>query len=185
GVTEIGTLAGIAGAEARRLHVASGGNPFYALALSGTPFPDEPLDPATADQIPPAVVAAVRAELAALPQLELAVLHAAAVAGDPFDPSLVAALVEQPFTAVLDALDVLAGRDLVRAEPSQPGRLRLRHPLLRSIVYREIRPGQRLTLHARAAAALLGRGEHVVTRAPHLARSALPGDTGAAHALVG
>src|SRR5437762_9304624 len=51
GVTEIGTLTGIAGAEARRLHSASGGNPFYALALSGTPYPAEPLHPAATDQI--------------------------------------------------------------------------------------------------------------------------------------
>ncbi len=185
GVTDIGTLAGIGGAEARRLHAASGGNPFYALALSGTPYPAEPIHPPATDRIPPAVAAAVRAELSAVPPAELAVLRAAAVAGDPFDPALVAALVERPFAEVLDALDVLAERDLVRVEPSEPGRLRLRHPLLRSIAYHEIRPGQRLTLHARAAAALLDRGAHVVTRAPHLARSAQPGDADAAQALVG
>jgi DNA-binding CsgD family transcriptional regulator len=184
GVTEIGTLTGIAGAEARRLHAASGGNPFYALALSGSAVPAEPLHPAGTDQIPPAVVAAVRAEMAAVPPPDLAVLQAAAVAGDPFDPSLVADLVERPFPQVLDALDALAGRDLVRAEPSEPGRLRLRHPLLRSIAYHEIPPGQRLTLHARAAGALRDRGEDVVTLAPHLARSAQPGDTGAAQALT-
>ena len=185
GVSEIGSLAGIGVVEARKLHAASGGNPFYALALSGTPYPSEPIHPSATDGIPPAVTAAVHAELAAVPDGDLAVLRAAAVAGDPFDPALVAALVERRFEDVLDALDVLAGRDLVRTEPSEPGRFRLRHPLLRSIVYHDIRPGQRLTLHARAAAALAARGEHVVTRAPHLARSAQPGDAAAAAALVG
>jgi DNA-binding NarL/FixJ family response regulator len=185
GVSEIGTLAGIGAAEAKGLHAASGGNPFYALALTGTPYPTEPIHPTATDRIPPAVSAAVHAELAAVPDDDLAVLRAAAVAGDPFDPALVAALVERPFAVVLDTLDRLAERDLVRAEPSEPGRLRLRHPLLRSIVYHDIRPGQRLTLHARAAAALAERGEHVVTRAPHLARAAQPGDTAAANALVG
>ena len=71
---------------------------------------------------------------AALAELERALLEGAAVAGEPFEPDLAAAIGELSLDEGLAALDALLARDLLRPT-TVPRRFRFRHPLVRRAVY--------------------------------------------------
>ena len=60
------------------------------------------------------------------------VLDGAAVAGDPFEPELAAAAAGLPEETLLEALDMLLRRDLIR-HTDVPRRFRFRHPLVRAV----------------------------------------------------
>ena len=77
-----------------------GGNPFYLEQLARAKEEGK-LEAAlgergTAAGVPPAVAASLAEELAALSQTERVLLEAAAVAGEPFEPDLAAAIAELP-----------------------------------------------------------------------------------------
>lgn len=165
-VEEAGELIGGPAAE---LHEVCGGNPFYLNAFArggwkaGTPEAE-----------------VLAAELEMLSAEELTVARAAAVAGDVFEPGLVAAVAALP--DVSDVLDRLAARDLIR--PGVPGRLAYRHPLLRSVVYHGAGESWLREAHGRAATALRDQGVSAVLRAHHVERSAQPGDEAAIAVLI-
>lgn len=165
-VEEAGELIGGPAAE---LYEVCGGNPFYLNAFTrggwGAGMPETDV---------------LAGELEMLSADELTVARAAAVAGDVFEPGLVAAVAGLP--DVSDVLDRLAARDLVR--PGVPGRLTYRHPLLRSVVYHGADESWRLAAHGRAAAALREQGVSAVLRAHHVERSARPGDEAAIAVLI-
>jgi ATP/maltotriose-dependent transcriptional regulator MalT len=163
-------LPGVDAARARQLHDASGGNPFYLDALTRVAADGDP-------------EVALSAEFAALPARLLLVAQAAALAGDPFDPELVAEVAELTEADTLADLDDLVARDLIRAENSAR-RFRYRHPLVRSAAYRTARPAWRLNAHARAAAGLERRGAPATSRAHHVERAARAGDDHAIGVLV-
>ncbi|MDB1090024.1 LuxR C-terminal-related transcriptional regulator [Streptomyces sp. ACA25] len=123
-----------------------------------------------------------RSELAALPADLRVLARAAAVLGDPFDPAMAAAVAGHDLTAVLAALDELCTRDIFRAGSTGP-EFRFRHPLLRAQIHAQSPPGWRIGAHARAAEVLGAAGADPVCRAPHLVRSAAPGDRAAARDL--
>ncbi len=168
-------------AELEQLYRASGGNPFYMLQLarSGGDGAD---GARRGTEVPPAVVAAILAELDGLTPGARRFAEAAAVAGDPFelDLAIAAAGVEDP--EALDAIDMLVARDLVRPG-NVPRRFGFRHPLVRGAVYESTAAGARLAAHGRAAAALAERGAPVSSRAHHVAQSARHGDTAAVAVL--
>ncbi len=184
---EVGELLGpqVPARRCRELYEASGGNPGYLDALR---------EPA---ELPPA---GILAELAALPAAARVVALAAAVAGDPFDPELVAAIAPVPVSRALDGLDELAARDLIRPETSAR-RFRFRHPLVREAAYHvagfhaaglsaagfhvagchvagchvagvDGRGDWRRAAHARAAAHLRARGAGATVQAPHVEHGA-------------
>ncbi|WP_035846871.1 helix-turn-helix transcriptional regulator [Kitasatospora azatica] len=167
-----------------RLCTAGEGNPLY-LGLLG-----ELASSTTAVGLPETVRAALIRETAVLCDDELAVLRAASVLGDPFDPLLLAAVADLPEQRALEALDGLSALDLVRAAnpagpPSDLHRLlRSRHLVLREAVSRDTPPGWALAAHRRADLALRDSGAGPVERAPHVARSARPGDREAIAVLV-
>src|SRR5262249_7944588 len=151
------------------LYEASGGNPGYLDALR------EPVG------VPPA---GILAELAALPAAARVVALAAAVAGDPFDPELVAAIAPVPVARALDTLDGLAARDLIRPEATAR-QFRFRHPLVREAAYHAAgghpagagdRGDWRRAAHARAAAHLRERGAGAIVQAPHVEQGLINGD---------
>jgi DNA-binding NarL/FixJ family response regulator len=154
-------------ATADALHRRSAGNPFYLeeLARAG-------------DDLPVAVAAAVGRELAAVAPAVRAVLEGAAVAGEPFEPDLVAEIAERPEADVLAALDELVALGLVRAT-AVPRRFAFRQPLVRHAVYEAAGAGWRLGAHTRAAAALGARHASPSARARHVEHAARHGDEAA------
>jgi DNA-binding CsgD family transcriptional regulator len=187
------------GDAATAVYEQSGGNPFYLEQLArvvaapasspgaaagrtsppaaaATPAP--PLTAPADPLVPPAVAAALAAELAALSPGARLILDSAAVVGDPFDPRLAAAVADVPESRALAALDELLLRALVRPAGA-PGRFGFRHPVVRHAVYVAAPGGWRLGAHARAAEALERRGAGPVQRAHHVDHAATPGDAGA------
>jgi DNA-binding NarL/FixJ family response regulator len=156
-----------------------GGNPFYLeqLARAGARLThalgNEAGDGAAG--VPAAVAASLEDELASLSAPERALLEAAAVAGEPFEPDLAAEIAQLSEADGLAALDVLLTRDLVRPTPV-PRRFVFRHPLVRRAVYESARGGWRLAAHARAAAALGARGVAASERAHHVEQAGGHGD---------
>ena len=166
----------LGGPDASAIYRRAGGNPFYLeqLARVAAPHDDGP-DDAVGGAIPAAVAASLAEELATLSAGERVFLEGAAVAGEPFEPDLAAAIGELSLADGLDALDALLARDLLRPT-TVPRRFRFRHPLVRRAVYDAIPGGWRLGAHARAAAALAQRGAATTELAHHVERSAGQGD---------
>ena len=164
-----------------------GGNPFYLeqLARAGEDAwrPAAPGGNGGRTGVPAAVAASLAEELASLSETQRAFLDAAAVAGDPFEPDLAAAIAELSEPAALAALDALLALDLVRPT-SVPRRFVFRHPLVRRAVVESTPGGWRLAAHARAAAALTARGAEAAECAHHVEQSASPGDEDAIALLL-
>lgn len=146
------------------LHEASGGNPFYLQVLLHSPS----YAIGDADGLSPAIRAAVVTELAALSPAARLVAYAAAVVGDPIEPSLVGHVAGLNEPDLVSALDELGRRDIIRPVPGSGCSL-FRHPVLGHLVYQASDCGWRLAAHARADAALASRGAPPVSRAAHVA----------------
>src|SRR6185436_6102272 len=99
----------LGGVDASAIYRHAGGNPFYLEQLARV-APHEVRSPD--GDIPAAVAASLAEELAALSPAERALLEGAAVAGEPFEPDLAAAIGELALADGLDALDALLARDL-------------------------------------------------------------------------
>jgi DNA-binding NarL/FixJ family response regulator len=167
-------------AERERVYGESGGNPFYLDQLARS----APAGRAAAGgAVPDPVRAALAAELSALSARARRVLQAAALAGEPFEPDVVAAVAEVEERQVLAAIDDGLERDLLRTT-EVPRLFAFRHPIVRLAVYESAGEGWRVGAHARAAAALEARGEPAAVRAHHVERSARPGDDAAVALLA-
>jgi DNA-binding NarL/FixJ family response regulator/tetratricopeptide (TPR) repeat protein len=173
--------AGVDPAEAPGIFAQSGGNPFYLEQLARMPGRAAAGSRSQGDvvlagvEVPSAVAAALAEELTLLEPLARRVLEGAAVAGDPFEPELAAAVADLAEPEALQGLDELLRLDLVRAT-DVPRRFRFRHPLVRGAVYRGTAAGWRLAAHERAASELAARGASAAARAHHVERSAREGD---------
>jgi DNA-binding CsgD family transcriptional regulator len=174
--------------DSETLYEESGGNPFYLEQLvrmldrSGSVTAAPETVSLGGVHVPPTVAAALAEELALLSEGARRVLEGAAVAGDPFDPELVAAAAGTAESPTLEALDELLRLDVVR-HTDVPRRFRFRHPLVRRAVYEATPGGWRLGAHERCAECLLGRGAPVSTRAHHVELAAHQGDRAAAATL--
>jgi DNA-binding NarL/FixJ family response regulator len=164
-------LAGVAPGAAASIYRHGGGNPFYLEQLARTPDAQLGAPGSNGGGVPAAVAASLAEELATLSDAERRMLDGAAVAGEPFEPDLAAAIAELEVADGLGALDGLLAHDLVRAT-TVPRRFAFRHPLLREAVYESIPGGRRLAAHGRAAAALAERGAPPAERARHVEQSA-------------
>ena len=119
----------------RALYRASGGNPFYLDALArparGQEHPGDSRAPGSGSdgqELPPAVAAALIAELAALSPAGQLAARSAAVIGDPFCVMSVAEVSGLEEDRAAAAIAELAAADLIR--PIDPTRLfSFRHAL--------------------------------------------------------
>ncbi|WP_433290526.1 AAA family ATPase [Pseudonocardia sp. CA-142604] len=146
-----------------------GGNPFHLLHMARH-----------GEGVPGAVVDLVVEEIEQLVREARCLLQGAAVVGDPFDLDLAAVAAGTP---VRPPIDELVDAGLVR--PADAIRtFRFRHPLLHRIVRDHTGPGWSTGAHGRAAVALARAGAPPVVRAPHVARSARPGDRASAGLLI-
>ncbi len=143
---------------ARIVAARSDGNPLYVTTLARllASEPEAALDEHALSRIVGAsaeVSGLVRSLLSGLDPGAVAVLAAASVVGEAFDPALVAT-VGPPDEAVLRALAAAEQRGLVRPVLSRPGSWRFTHALVRDGIYAAIPENERIMLHQRAAAAL-------------------------------
>ena len=166
------------------LYEEAGGNPFYLEQLVRSLDRVGGVAPAIASlslggvEVPRAVAAALAEELGLLSERGRRILEGAAVAGDPFEPELVAAAAGVTEATAIEALDELLRSDLVRPT-DVPRRFRFRHPLVRRAVYDSAPGGWRIGAHQRSAEALTARGASAAARAHHVERSAPHGDRAA------
>jgi DNA-binding NarL/FixJ family response regulator len=175
----------LVGTDADALYGESGGNPFYLEQLVRVHGPGgAAADVAGDGSVPPAVTAALAAELSVLTPDARRLLDAAAVVGDPFGPGLAAEVAELSEAAALNVLDELLARALVRPGPA-PRRFAFRHPVVRHALYVATPGGWRLGAHARAAHGLEIRGAGPVERAHHVEQAAGRGDEQAIALLCG
>ncbi len=169
------------------LFAESGGNPFYLeqLARTGRVRTARPVAAARGSSraAPREVIAAIDEELIAVSDESRIVLEAAAVAGEPFEPELIAAIAERDMIFVLAAIDELLRFEFIRTTEA-PRRFRFRHPIVRRAVYDGTPRGWKLGAHARAAEALAAAHAPVSRRAHHVEQSAVAGDEPAIELLV-
>jgi DNA-binding NarL/FixJ family response regulator len=152
----------------------SGGNPFYALQLARSGLEHAPVEERGLE-VPAPVATAIAVELSGLPPPARRVVEAAAVVGDPFDLDLAVAASDRPEQEVLEAIDMLLARDLVR-ETEIPRRFQFRHPIVHRAVYGSCPPSVKVACHRRVVAALKVRGTSAITLATHVEQSARHGD---------
>ena len=139
-----------------RVHETSGGNPFYALELAQALRAD--VAPTAPLPVPETLEGLVRARLDELPTATRDALLLAVAVGRP-SPQLFSSL-----DITDDVLDpALGGRVIEHAD----GTIRFTHPLLASVVYQGVSPGQRRRAHRRLALVV----EDPLDRARHLALS--------------
>src|SRR5215813_11051532 len=175
--------------ERATLYRQSGGNPFYLEQLSRAAVPGPGRrrlaaeHPANEWRPPPAVTASIREELSGLPAEDRVVVDAAAIAGESFEPQVVAAIAERPEPVTLAAFDDLLAVDVIRPTDA-PWRFRFRHPIVRRVVYDQLPRAWRLGAHARAAAALTTSQAPATEAALHIERSATAGDQNAIAMLI-
>jgi DNA-binding CsgD family transcriptional regulator len=147
-----------------RIHETSGGNPFFALELARALGTD--VDPLQPLPVPETLEELVRARLASLPAPTREALALASALGTPS-----ASLLERA-GITLDALQAAVAAHVVERDN---GNIRFTHPLLSSVLYQGLSPGeQRRSLHRRLAAII----DDPLARARHLA---LATDTPDAH----
>jgi ATP/maltotriose-dependent transcriptional regulator MalT len=169
------------------LYRESGGNPFYIEQLAraghlgaGSTARDWAHSPET---VPQAVLEAIRADVLTASAESRRALEAAAVAGESFEPELVAAIAQQSPESVFAAIDELLRLDFIRPAEA-PRRFRFRHPIVRRAVYDEMPRGWQIGAHARAAEALEAANAPASVRAHHVEASATLGDERAVSLLV-
>jgi DNA-binding NarL/FixJ family response regulator/tetratricopeptide (TPR) repeat protein len=161
---------------------ASGGNPFYLDALARSALGQEhPGNGGTAgngsggEDIPPAVAAALIAELAALSPAGQLSARSAAVIGDSFSASTAGEVAGLDEERAATAIAELAAADLIRPIDRTP-LFSFRHALVRSAIYESANSAWRVAAHGRAAAALRNRGAPLTAQAHHIERAADFGD---------
>lgn len=161
----------------------SGGNPFYILELSRAESVAAPqVAGDRLEGVPEAIGLAIDRELGALSGDGRALANASAVIGDPFSLDLSISAAGLEAGEGLNALDELAGTDLIRST-DVPRRFQFRHPLVRAAVYEAVPEGTRLAIHSLCAELLRDGREGLAVRAHHVEQSAQFGDLEAVELL--
>jgi DNA-binding SARP family transcriptional activator len=156
------------GAErfSQRLHRETGGNPFFVLETLRTMFEagvlwqhetgwSTELDETTEDYrelpLPDTVHQAIQERLGRMSLQAGQVLEAGAILGHQFDLDLIYSTSGRSEDEVVEALEMLLGRQILSAQGSL---YRFNHDLMRTAVLLDLSYGRRRLLHRRAAEAL-------------------------------
>jgi DNA-binding SARP family transcriptional activator/nucleoside-triphosphatase THEP1 len=143
------------------LHERTNGNPFFAREVLALLVAEgragEPAAAATDRSVPAAVHDVIRRRASRLPPSTQQVLSAAAVFGRAFDADVVAGVIEEADSDVLDALVPALDAGLLTADPVRPGRYLFAHALVGETFVAEQNPVRLARLHAAAARVLEAR----------------------------
>jgi tetratricopeptide (TPR) repeat protein/transcriptional regulator with XRE-family HTH domain len=147
---------------AERLHRETEGNPFFLMSIlqslsEGETHLESPPS-GEPGLLPDALRAAVRVRLAHVPKALRPMLETAAVLGRRFDFDTLLDVTREPEEQLLDAVEALVKRRLLREEP-EGGVYDFSHDKVREVVYRDIGGARRRLLHQSVAEALERRGE--------------------------
>jgi predicted ATPase/transcriptional regulator with XRE-family HTH domain len=146
---------------AERLHRETEGNPFFLIsilhALSEGETQLETRASGESGLLPDALRAAVRVRLASVPKDIRPMLETAAVLGRRFDFDTLLKVTREPEVRLLDAVEALVKRHLLREE-AEGGIYDFSHDKVREVVYRDIGGTRRRLLHQAIAEALERRG---------------------------
>jgi len=158
---------------AERLHRETEGNPFFLMSilqsLSEGETQLEPRASGASGLLPDALRAAVRVRLSHVPKTIRPLLETAAVLGRRFDFDTLLDVTREPEAQLLDAVEALVKRRLLREEP-EGGVYDFSHDKLREVVYRDIGGARRKLLHQSVAETLERLGENAThERAAQLA----------------
>jgi predicted ATPase len=147
---------------AERLHRETEGNPFFLISILQSLIEGETrLEPRADGEpglLPDALRAAVRVRLTHVPKRLRPVLESAAVLGRRFDFDTLLEATREPEERVLEALEALVKRRLMREEP-EGGVYDFSHDKVREVVYQDISATRRKLLHRAVAESLERRGE--------------------------
>ena len=147
---------------AERLQRETEGNPFFLMSiLQSLSEGETQLEPRASDSpglLPDALRAAVRVRLAHVPRAIRPLLETAAVLGRRFDFDTLLDVTHEPEAQLLDAVEALVKRRLLREEP-EGGVYDFSHDKLREVAYRDISGARRRLLHQSVAEVLERRGE--------------------------
>jgi hypothetical protein len=195
GVEDVGAyVAGVTGREssrpaAARLHVLTGGNPFFlgevlrlvdGEELTGAGGGFDPVRP-----VPEEVRALLRRRLADLSGDAIRALRVAAVVGREFQLRVLERTSGLEVGRLLDVLAEAADAGVIAEDPALPRHYAFVHELVRETLYEDLAPTERLQLHRTTGAVLedLYRNDlepHLSEIARHLAAAAPIGDVSAA-----
>lgn len=146
-----------------RLHRETEGNPFFLMSiLQSLSEGETQLEPRASDVpglLPDALRAAVRVRIAQVPKAIRPVLDTAAVLGRRFDFDTLLDVTREPETQLLEAVEALVRRHLLREE-AEGGVYDFSHDKVREVVYRDIGGARRRLLHQSVAEALERLGEN-------------------------
>lgn len=146
---------------AKRLHRETEGNPFFLMSiLQSLTEGETQLESHSSDTpglLPDALRAAVRVRLAHVPKAMRPLLDTAAVLGRRFDFDTLLDVTCEPETQLLEAVEALVKRRLLREEPDG-GMYDFSHDKLREVVYRDIGGARRRLLHQAVAETLERHG---------------------------
>jgi len=147
---------------AERLHRETEGNPFFLMSILQSLSEGETQLESRASGapglLPDALRAAVRVRLAHVPKEIRLTLETAAVLGRRFDFDTLLDVTREPEAQLLDAVEALVKRRLLREE-SEGGIYDFSHDKLREVVYRDIGGARRRLLHQSVAEAVERRSE--------------------------
>lgn len=157
------------------------GNPLFVKEVARLLAAQGRLEGATtsAYAIPEGVRDVVRRRLAHLDQDSVQVLGAAAVLGPEFGLDALGGMVVRPVDQVLELLAAPRAARIVAEVPDAVGRYAFAHALLRDVVYEDISPTVRASLHWRAGELIeqkQGGDAHASEIAYHLVNGATGGD---------
>jgi DNA-binding SARP family transcriptional activator len=151
-------------ADAERIHIETGGNPFFAIEIAKHLFAG-----GAPDDLPATINHAVGCHLLQLDSHATRVVELAAILGREFAVTDVASIIGLDIDSALDLFDGVLRSGLVEDDPARHERLRFVHPIIRTSVLAALPHMRRARLHHLVAMNLENRSSSGDDRLEELA----------------